>query len=195
MVIKIPEQLRNCRFIKVAEKRPIEKDWQNEKNYSYDEMSKILETVDSYGVLCGRNNLVVIDFDNEEIQKEMFKDTKFIRDTFTVKTAGKGLYHCYFFLKNTNNIQNNNIAINDNNGVRIIDVQVNRKMVVGPGTILSNGRSYEIVKDAPIPVGGSLQILDGGAKIVMVSGDALKVKSSVASSADVWVSVVDAIST
>ena len=49
--------------------------------------------------------------------------------------------------------------------------------------------------NAPIPVGGSLQILDGGAKIVMVSGDALKIKSSVASSADVWVSVVDAIST
>ena len=51
-----------------------------------------------------------------------------------------------------------------------------------------------IVKDAPIPVGSTLQVLDGGAKIVMVSGDALKVKSSVASSADVWVSVVDTIS-
>ena len=36
---------------------------------------------------------------------------------------------------------------------------------------------------------------DGGAKIVMQSGDALKVKSNTASSADVWVSVVDAIST
>ena len=51
-----------------------------------------------------------------------------------------------------------------------------------------------IVKDAPIPVGSTLQVLDGGAKIVMVSGDALKVKSSVNSSADVWVSVVDTIS-
>jgi len=51
-----------------------------------------------------------------------------------------------------------------------------------------------IVKDAPIPVGSSLQLLDGGAKIVMVSGDALKVVSSVATSADVWVSVVDTIS-
>ena len=37
-------------------------------------------------------------------------------------------------------------------------------------------------------------ILDGGAKIVMVSGDALKIKSNTASSADVWVSVVDTIS-
>ena len=52
-----------------------------------------------------------------------------------------------------------------------------------------------IVKDAPIPAGSRLQVLDGGAKIVMVAGDVLKVKSDTASSADVWVSVVDAIST
>ena len=54
---------------------------------------------------------------------------------------------------------------------------------------------YHLVKDAPIPAGSSLQVLDGGAKIVMQSGDALKIKSNTASSADVWVSVVDAIST
>ena len=53
---------------------------------------------------------------------------------------------------------------------------------------------FHIVKDAPIPAGSSLQVLDGGAKIVMVSGDVLKVKSNTASSADVWVSVVDTIS-
>ena len=50
-------------------------------------------------------------------------------------------------------------------------------------------------KDTPIPAGSALQVLDGGAKLVMVSGDALKIKSNTASSADVWVSVVDAIST
>ena len=60
--------------------------------------------------------------------------------------------------------------------------------------IHDGSNNIHIVKDAPIPVGGTLQILDGGAKIVMVSGDALNVKSSVASSADVWVSVVDTIS-
>ena len=53
---------------------------------------------------------------------------------------------------------------------------------------------YYIVKSAPIPVGSSLQVLDGGAKIVMISGDILNVKSDTASSADVWVSVVDTIS-
>ena len=61
--------------------------------------------------------------------------------------------------------------------------------------INDGSNAIHIVKDAPIPVGGSLQVLDGGAKIVMVSGDALKVKSNTASSADVWVSAVDAIST
>ena len=52
-----------------------------------------------------------------------------------------------------------------------------------------------LVKDAPITAGGALQVIDGGAKFVVESGDALKVKSDTASSADVWVSVVDDIST
>ena len=51
-----------------------------------------------------------------------------------------------------------------------------------------------LVKDAPVPVGSALQVLDGGAKIVMQNNDVLKVQSNTASSADVWVSVVDAIS-
>ena len=52
-----------------------------------------------------------------------------------------------------------------------------------------------LVKDAPIPQGSQLQVLDGGAKYVVQSGDALKVVSDTASSVDVWVSTVDAIST
>ena len=52
-----------------------------------------------------------------------------------------------------------------------------------------------LVKDAPIPSGSALQVLDGGAKFVVESGDALKVISDTASSLDVWVSTVDAIST
>jgi len=52
-----------------------------------------------------------------------------------------------------------------------------------------------LVKTAPIPSGGSLQILDGGAKVVVQNNDAIKVVSDTASSADVWVSMVDAIST
>ena len=52
-----------------------------------------------------------------------------------------------------------------------------------------------LVKNVPIPAGSSLQVLDGGAKFVVQSGDALKVISDTASSLDVWVSTVDDIST
>ena len=51
-----------------------------------------------------------------------------------------------------------------------------------------------MVKTAPILSGSTLQIIDGGARFVLHSGDALKVVSDTASSADVWVSAVDAIS-
>ena len=78
-------------------------------------------------------------------------------------------------------------------GITIANVHTAQITVEVYITVSSN--DIHIVKDAPIPVGSTLQVLDGGAKIVLESGDALKVKSSVASSADVWVSVVDAIST
>ena len=52
-----------------------------------------------------------------------------------------------------------------------------------------------LVKTAPIPSGGALQLLDGGAKVVVQSGDRMYVVSDTASSADVWLSAVDAIST
>lgn len=52
-----------------------------------------------------------------------------------------------------------------------------------------------LVKQVPIAAGGALQVLDGGAKVVVQSGDVLKVVSDTAASVDVWVSAVDDIST
>jgi hypothetical protein len=54
---------------------------------------------------------------------------------------------------------------------------------------------YYLIKNAPIPSGSSLELIDGGAKVVAISGDRLFIKSNVASSVDAIVSVVDAIST
>jgi hypothetical protein len=50
--------------------------------------------------------------------------------------------------------------------------------------ITSGGADYYIVKQAPVPVGGSLQVI-AGQKIVLSNLDSLKVLSSVASSLDV----------
>lgn len=50
--------------------------------------------------------------------------------------------------------------------------------------ITSGGNNFYLVKQAPVPVGGSLQVI-AGQKIVLSNGDALKIVSSVASSIDV----------
>ena len=52
-----------------------------------------------------------------------------------------------------------------------------------------------LVKGAPIPSGSALQVIDGGARFVLQNNDTLYVQSDTASSADVWVSAVDDIST
>lgn len=78
-------------------------------------------------------------------------------------------------------------------GINLANVTTSQILVDVYVTVSS--ADYYIVKDAPIPAGSSLQVLDGGAKIVLQSGDALKIVSNTASSCDAWVSVVDAIST
>jgi hypothetical protein len=72
----------------------------------------------------------------------------------------------------------------------ITAASVNADVYINDGT-----NDIHLVKNAPIPSGSSLQVLDGGAKFVMQSGDALKVVSDTAASLDVWISVVDSIST
>jgi hypothetical protein len=66
---------------------------------------------------------------------------------------------------------------------------VNASVFINDGT-----NDFYLVKNAPIPSGSALQVLDGGAKVVVQSGDILKVVSDTASSLDTWISTVDAIS-
>lgn len=51
-----------------------------------------------------------------------------------------------------------------------------------------------IAKDLSIPPSSSVELVTGGAKFVMQNTDILKVQSDTATSADVYVSVVDSIS-
>ncbi len=60
---------------------------------------------------------------------------------------------------------------------------------------ITNSNNFYLIKNAPIPSGSSLELIDGGAKVVCISGDRLYIKSDTASSLDAIVSVVDAIST
>lgn len=57
--------------------------------------------------------------------------------------------------------------------------------------ITASAVDYYLVKDATVPVGGSLVVVGGDQKTVLVTNDALKVISSAASSADVITSVLN----
>ena len=58
--------------------------------------------------------------------------------------------------------------------------------------VTSSAVNYYIVKSAPVPVGGSLQVVSGQ-KIVVANGDAIKVVSSVASSIDVVAAILEGV--
>jgi len=77
-------------------------------------------------------------------------------------------------------------------GIHIANTSANQALVE---VYINDGvNDIHLAKDVPIPSGSALQLLDGGAKIVVSSGDRLWVKSSLATSLDVWVSAVDDIS-
>ena len=67
---------------------------------------------------------------------------------------------------------------------------INVDVVINDGT-----NDHYIIKNCPIVSGGSLELIDGGSRIVMKNADILKAKSDTASSLDVWASFIDAIST
>ena len=51
-----------------------------------------------------------------------------------------------------------------------------------------------IAKNLSVPPASSIELITGGSKVVMQNTDVLKVQSNTATSADVYVSVVDSIS-
>ena len=61
--------------------------------------------------------------------------------------------------------------------------------------IVNGAANFYLIKSAPIPVGSALELIDGGSKIIMQSGDALTVVSDTAVSLDTVISRIDAIST
>jgi len=136
----IPKQLQNpnFRFILLKEKSkvPIELDWQNTKNYSFDD-PKLKEHVGNIGVVGGYGNLRILDVDDkdflEEIKGKMPK-------TFVVKT-GSGGKHFYFL----SDYDKNHVLL-DGKG----ELRANNYQVVVPGSIHPTGNKYEVIEDNPI---------------------------------------------
>ena len=77
--------------------------------------------------------------------------------------------------------------------IRLANVTGN--MVKVSAYINDGTNDISLVKDAPIPAGSSLELIDGGSKVVTAAGDRLYVISDTAASIDVHCSVVQEIST
>ena len=83
-------------------------------------------------------------------------------------------------------------------GIRMANVatsQINVDCFVRTAAAGGSDLDVYLIKNAPIPVGSSLELIDGGSKIVLQNGDQLFVKSDTDASLNCYVSFVDAIST
>lgn len=78
-------------------------------------------------------------------------------------------------------------------GIRIANI-LTAAITISVWISVGGSATRYIVKDLSIPPASSIELIQGGAKFVMQSSDILKVQASAASAADVYVSVVDAIS-
>jgi len=154
-MIEIPNQLKkiNARFVKCSvNKVPIEEKWTTTNNYGINEFDKNTQV---YGVLCGHNNLIVVDVDKKYIQDKLMQVDEF-KSTFICQTALKRLYHFYFIVKNIpeKNLhpyrkQPQGYRIDNNKGERVIDVQGCGTQVIGASSIIGEKR-YDVVNDNEI---------------------------------------------
>jgi len=60
--------------------------------------------------------------------------------------------------------------------------------------IVNGGNDHYIAKDVSVPPNSAIELIQGGAKIVLENGDVLKAVSDVASSVDIVTSFIDTIS-
>ena len=79
-------------------------------------------------------------------------------------------------------------------GIRLANIHASTDIEVDV-YIVRSATNYYLIKSAPVPVGSSLELIDGGSKIVLHDNDKIMAVSDTASSLDAVVSYIDAIST
>ena len=71
---------------------------------------------------------------------------------------------------------------------------LNVSLVTSSKIIAKGGADYFLAKGVSIPPNSAIELIQGGAKIVLENGDVLKAKSDTASSLDIVTSFIDTIS-
>lgn len=97
------------------------------------------------GCVAKPNGIVILDCDVKGLAKRIAKETgQTWPPTLVVRSAGKGCYHIY--LRQTDRSR----ALGNRSVPELFDLQQNDKYVVGPGSRITNGNTYDIMQDEPI---------------------------------------------
>lgn len=150
-MITIPEKLKveNIRFILIGKKskQPLEKNWNETTNYRFDDprLLKHLENNGNYGILCGYENLIVIDADHADLIDYCDKN---LPKTFNVIT-GSGKRHFYYRCEKNEKVVLNRIE-ESGNETHYGEIQGVGSQVVGANSIHPNGNNYEINEELNI---------------------------------------------
>jgi hypothetical protein len=68
---------------------------------------------------------------------------------------------------------------------------VTASQIIIEASVYDGANDTYLIKDAPVPSGGSLVIVGGDQKVVLEVGDSIRVKSDTASSVDVVMSILE----
>ena len=77
-------------------------------------------------------------------------------------------------------------------GIRICNTSAST--VLASCQIVNGGNDHFIAKNVSVPPNSAIELIQGGAKIVLENGDVLKAQSDTASSLDIVTSFIDTIS-
>ncbi len=129
------------------EKRCLLPEWQMKATTDVEQV-KLWQTENpNFNVGCvGKpDGFVMLDCDVVGLREQIERETKqkFPR-TLIVKSAGKGAEHVYFLQTDESR------RVGNRKSASLFDLQSVDRYVVGAGSTLSNGKSYEIVDDSPI---------------------------------------------
>ena len=85
-------------------------------------------------------------------------------------------------------------AVGSNTEVTVIGLDIantSSSQVLVDATLNDGSNDTYLIKEAPIPSGGSLVVVGGDQKVVLETSDSIKVKSDTASSVDVVMSILE----
>jgi len=143
----VPKKLSSddFRFIKLRghTKMPLEKNWTNNGNYTYDEITEWGNQGNNYGVATGYGNLAVIDCDVEILDKKVKEQ---LPPTFTVET-GSGGKHYYYIIDDLDK----KFIFYYRGTIHAGELQWKGQQVVGAGSVHPDTKlDYKVVNNKPI---------------------------------------------